>query len=369
MKYAYVALAGAVLAGDAAAFAPASMPSVRGPASVRMVAAAPAAAAGFSITDMIKVPWKNTGAASSSGAEAYHARHWTEAGKKELPASTYEPRPYDGVAAGHVQAPAVVRATMAAMGGASAPDNAGAAAYHARHWTEAASAMERNAGAAAYHSRHWTEAGKEGASLSGTAAAPKAGTGTQAAPPAKLQLPKAKLEAAAVNQKQWINPAPAAKASAPAPVDKQGTQAAPPAKLQLPKAKLEAAAVNQKQWINPAPAPAPAASEKSRPLLDDRSTTVSGDLAAAIKKLKGDYEAASAAGAAALPKAIDAQNAMTTTVNSYGDKLKALAAMSTSRLGTSKVPSGPNDLSKFREEQLSQLKKAIAKWTEYESMG
>ena len=48
-------------------------------------------------------------------------------------------------------------------------------------------------------------------------------------------------------------------------------------------------------------------------------------------KLKGDYEAASAAGAAALPKAIDAQNAMTTTVNSYGDKLKALAAMSTSR--------------------------------------
>ena len=30
-------------AGDAAAFAPASMPSVRGPASVRMVAAAPAA--------------------------------------------------------------------------------------------------------------------------------------------------------------------------------------------------------------------------------------------------------------------------------------------------------------------------------------
>ena len=77
---------------------------------------------------------------------------------------------------------------------------------------------------------------------------------------------------------------------------------------------------------------------------------MSGDLAAAIKKLKGDYEAASAAGAAALPKAIDAQNAMTSTVNSYGDKLKALAAMSTSRLGTSKVPSGPNDLSKFREE-------------------
>jgi len=47
-------------AGDAAAFAPASMPSVRGPASVRMVAAAPAAAAGFSITDMIKVPKKTS---------------------------------------------------------------------------------------------------------------------------------------------------------------------------------------------------------------------------------------------------------------------------------------------------------------------
>ena len=40
------------------------------------------------------------------------------------------------------------------------------------------------------------------------AAAPKA-AGTQAPPPAKLELPKAKLEAAAVNDKQWINPAPA----------------------------------------------------------------------------------------------------------------------------------------------------------------
>lgn len=261
--------------------------------------------------------------------------------KKELPASTYEPRPYDGVAAGHVQAPAVVRATMAAMGGASAAINAGAAAYHSRHWTEAADAMERNAGAAAYHSRHWTEAGKEGASLSGD--------GSQ----------RDKLEA--VGYTIFFTTEEKKSATAAAPKAATGTQAAPPAKLLLPKAKLEAAAVNQKQWINPAPAPAPAASETSRPLLDDRSTTVSGDLAAAIKKLKGDYEAASAAGAAALPKAIDAQNAMTSTVNSYGDKLKALAAMSTSRLGTSKVPSGPNDLSKFREEQLSQLKKAIAK--------
>ncbi len=58
---------------------------------------------------------------------------------------------------------------------------------------------------------------------------------------------------------------------------------------------------------------------------------MSEDLAEAIKKLKGDYEAASAASAAILPKAIDAQNAMTSTVNSCGDKLKALAAMSTSR--------------------------------------
>jgi hypothetical protein len=30
----------------------------------------------------IKVPWKTSGAPSSSGAEAYHARHWTEAGTK-----------------------------------------------------------------------------------------------------------------------------------------------------------------------------------------------------------------------------------------------------------------------------------------------
>jgi hypothetical protein len=41
---------------------------------------------------------------------------------------------------------------------------------------------------------------------------------------------------------------------------------------------------------------------------------VSGYLAAAIKKIKGDYEAASATGAAALPKAIDAQNAMTSAL-------------------------------------------------------
>ena len=57
----------------------------------------------------------------------------------ELPASAYEPRPYDGVAAGHIQAPAVMRATMSAMGTSKVGDSAPAsAAYHARHWAEAA---------------------------------------------------------------------------------------------------------------------------------------------------------------------------------------------------------------------------------------
>ena len=93
------------------------------------------------------------------------------------------------------------------------------------------------------------------------------------------------------------------------------------------------------EWMNPQPAPA---DMEPRPLLDDSSTTVSDELAAsetataaaadaehraeqsadaatagataaaeaAIQKLQRDFEVASAAGAAALPKAIDAQNAM-----------------------------------------------------------
>ena len=93
------------------------------------------------------------------------------------------------------------------------------------------------------------------------------------------------------------------------------------------------------EWMNPQPAPA---DMEPRPLLDDSSTTVSDELAAsetataaaadaehraeqsadaatagdtaaaeaAIQKLQRDFEDASAAGAAALPKAIDAQNAM-----------------------------------------------------------
>ena len=58
--------------------------------------------------------------------------------------------------------------------------------------------------------------------------------GTQAPPPAKLELPKAKIEAKAVNEKQWINPIPAAKAAAPAaktaaPAAKAAAKAAAPA--------------------------------------------------------------------------------------------------------------------------------------------
>ena len=51
-------------------------------------------------------------------------------------ASAIEPRPYDGVAAGHIQAPAVMRATMSAMGTWKVGDSAGSAVYHARHWAE-----------------------------------------------------------------------------------------------------------------------------------------------------------------------------------------------------------------------------------------
>ena len=81
------------------------------------------------------------------------------------------------------------------------------------------------------------------------------------------------------------------------------------------------------EWMNPPPAPAHV---ESQPLLDDSSKTVAaGDAEhcseqradaatagataaaeAAIQKLQRDFEVASAAGAAALPKAIDAQNAM-----------------------------------------------------------
>eukprot|EP00802_Teleaulax_amphioxeia_P011531 Tamp_11564.p1 GENE.Tamp_11564~~Tamp_11564.p1 ORF type:complete len:366 (-),score=80.06 Tamp_11564:806-1870(-) len=354
MKYAYVALAGAVLAGDAVAFAPVSVPSVRGATTLRMAQEAPPA--------KLELP------KAKVEASAVNAKQWgtkSGAAMPELPASTYEPRPYDAVAAGHVQAPAVVRQTMAAFA------TAGAAAA--------------------------------------------SGSATQSPPPAKLELPKAKLEAAAVNAQQWGTgasgassgasgaslsgdgthqeqleaagykiiaaegkarapvPKPAAKPKAapapeaapapkeaPAPVATKGTQAPPPAKLELPKAKLEAAAVNEKQWINP---PAVPAAEKQAPLLDERSTTVSEELAAAIRKLETDFAAANAAGTAALPRAIEAQAAMSNTVSSYGDKLKMLAASATSKLGTStpRVAVGPNDLSKFREDSVNSLKNLIAK--------
>lgn len=113
----------------------------------------------------------------------------------------------------------------------------------------------------------------------------------------------------------------------------------------------------------PPPPPAAPAAEKQAPLLDERSTTVSEELAAAIRKLETDFAAANAAGTAALPRAIEAQAAMSNTVSSYGDKLKMLAASATSKLGTStpRVAVGPNDLSKFREDSVNSLKNLIAK--------
>lgn len=90
---------------------------------------------------------------------------------------------------------------------------------------------------------------------------------------------------------------------------------------------------------------------------------MSEELAAAIRKLETDFAAANAAGTAALPRAIEAQAAMSNTVSSYGDKLKMLAASATSKLGTStpRVAVGPNDLSKFREDSVNSLKNLIAK--------
>jgi len=310
MKYAYVALAGAVLAGDAVAFAPVSVPSVRGATTLRMAQEAPPA--------KLELP------KAKVEASAVNAKQWgtkSGAAMPELPASTYEPRPYDAVAAGHVQAPAVVRQTMAAFATAGAAAASGSADGTHQEQLEAAGYKIIAA------------EGKARAPVPKPAAKPKAAPAPEAAPAPK---------------------------EAPAPVATKGTQAPPPAKLELPKAKLEAAAVNEKQWINP---PAVPAAEKQAPLLDERSTTVSEELAAAIRKLETDFAAANAAGTAALPRAIEAQAAMSNTVSSYGDKLKMLAASATSKLGTStpRVAVGPNDLSKFREDSVNSLKNLIAK--------
>eukprot|EP00802_Teleaulax_amphioxeia_P027810 Tamp_29270.p1 GENE.Tamp_29270~~Tamp_29270.p1 ORF type:complete len:148 (-),score=13.37 Tamp_29270:144-587(-) len=134
MKYAYVALAGAVLAGDAVAFAPVSVPSVRGATTLRMAQEAPPA--------KLELPKAKVEASAVNakqwGTKSGAAMPGTTRGTKtfvrpdksmlfELPASTYEPRPYDAVAAGHVQAPAVVRQTMAAFATAGAAAASGSA--------------------------------------------------------------------------------------------------------------------------------------------------------------------------------------------------------------------------------------------------
>ena len=54
---------------------------------------------------------------------------------------------------------------------------------------------------------------------------------------------------------------------------------------------------------------------------------------------------------------------MSSIKTSYVDKLKAVASAATSKLGSgAKAPIsvGPNDLSKFREESLNDLRKKIA---------
>ena len=150
-----------------------------------------------------------------------------------------------------------------------------------------------------------------------------------------MSLTQAKLEAKAVNEKQWINPPAPPVASAPpaaAAPKSSGTQAPPPAMLQLPKAKLEAAAVNEKQWINPPPAAAVPAKTTITPEDISRSDTEGRNMRMAIAKLKEDLAAAEEQGAAALPKAIETQAAISDITAAFTRKLNDLSSSATSKL-------------------------------------
>ena len=96
---------------------------------------------------------------------------------------------------------------------------------------------------------------------------PQTATKTQAPPPAKLALPKAKLEAAAVNAKQWgIGSAAAAPAAAPAATS---PAAAATDETFNPRSLLRTpwTSGSGKQVAEPAPAPAAAASSSVSAIL------------------------------------------------------------------------------------------------------
>jgi len=342
MRFAVLALAGAA---SAAAFAPSSVPALRGSKSLCMSAqAAP--------------PAKLEHPKAKVEAEAVNAKQW---GTQTL------------------SKPAV---------------NHPSTGTGAQAWLEGN--HEENLKAMGY--TIFRSTGSTTASANAAPSKPAAAAGTQAPPPAKLPLPKAKLEAAAVNAKQWPNDAAASGSPVWSPLDAvktpwtgaqseleadkahmaktagkaataeapatpavvikessaapwsaldgikvpwtgsaasgAATQAPPPAKLELPKAKLEAMAVNEKQWLNASPAAeplAPAVSAEPDP--------------------------------AALERAASAQQALSDTTSTFAAKLKALQNSATSKLGadaTAPVAVGPNDLSKFREEAMGKLKKAIS---------
>mmetsp|Transcript_3400 Transcript_3400/g.4885 ORF Transcript_3400/g.4885 Transcript_3400/m.4885 type:complete len:136 (+) Transcript_3400:125-532(+) len=93
------------------------------------------------------------------------------------------------------------------------------------------------------------------------------------------------------------------------------TQEPPAAKLELPRAKLEAVAVNSVQWgIDAAVVPAGV------------------DLKSVMAKLKFDLDEAESAGAAALPKAVAEQEVLSDITSSFMSKLNKIASSSTDKL-------------------------------------
>lgn len=91
------------------------------------------------------------------------------------------------------------------------------------------------------------------------------------------------------------------------------TQDPPPAKLELPKAKLEAAAVNAKQW-------------------GTGGGTGGGDVKAIAAQMAKDLKAAEEAGAAALPKAIEEQSKMAQISSSFIDRINRIKSSSLDKL-------------------------------------
>lgn len=90
--------------------------------------------------------------------------------------------------------------------------------------------------------------------------------------------------------------------------------------------------MNEKQWINPPPA-APVA-VKTTVTAEDvaRSDTEGRNMRMAIAKLKEDLEAAEKEGAAALPKAIETQAAISDITAAFTKRLNDLNTAATRKL-------------------------------------